>query len=173
MSRVGIFDVPSSPRSSDSRPSSSTPVITSQSLNPDALDFEPTQPSSLPHPPDINPPAANTPPHPDQFTVPTSSDSQSLNASKDTSNDETSQFNKKWSSTFAANSSWQEFSEQCDLFAKEVILECDKNFQNKKKAVPRRPLVLLLDLLTTIADQFLFIRKVLHATYPTFAPLLL
>ncbi len=84
----------------------SNPTVTfPPSLNPDALDFEPTQPSSLPHPPDTNPPAANTPPHPDQFTVPSSSDSQSLNASKDTSNDETSQFNKKWSSTFAANSS--------------------------------------------------------------------
>ena len=38
-----------------------------------------------------------------------------------------------------ASTSWQELSEQCNQFANDVISECDRNFQSKKKAVPRRP----------------------------------
>ena len=44
----------------------------------------------------------------------------------------------KWTSSFAAHSNWQEFSDQCNQFAKDVISECEKNFQSKKKPVSRR-----------------------------------
>ncbi len=46
---------------------------------------------------------------------------------------------KKWSSTFSANTNWHEFSDHCYDFANYVIAECDKNFQNKKKTAPPRP----------------------------------
>ncbi len=42
-------------------------------------------------------------------------------------------------STFSTNSSWQEFADQCTQFATDVISECERNFQNKKKSAPRRP----------------------------------
>ncbi len=53
--------------------------------------------------------------------------------------DGTTEFIKKWSSTFSANTNWHEFSDHCYDFANDVISESDKIFQNKKNAAPRRP----------------------------------
>ncbi len=53
----------------------------------------------------------------------------------------TSEFIKKWSSTFFADTNWREFSDHFYDFANDVITECDKISQHKKKTAPPRPSV--------------------------------
>ena len=55
------------------------------------------------------------------------------------SSENQSPFVQKWLPIFDSNPNWQEFSEQCDLFVNDVLLESDKLFKNKKRAAPRRP----------------------------------
>ena len=113
-----------------SRPSSPTPP---HSLNPDAPDFQPTQEIPLAPPPGVIP---SSPVNDSSST--NGIDPDPTNSPSDSPSEDPSEFSSKWKSSFAAHSNWQEFSEQCNQFAKDVISECEKNFQSKKKPVSRR-----------------------------------
>jgi hypothetical protein len=113
-----------------SRPSSPTPP---HSLNPDAPDFQPTQEIPLAPPPGVIP---SSPVNDSSST--NGIDPDPTNSSSDSPSEDPSEFISKWTSSFAAHSKWQEFSDQCNQFAKDVISECEKNFQSKKKPVSRR-----------------------------------
>ena len=140
------FDIPpplSPPRASSqfsflSRPLSPSSSCTSPySLNPSAPVFQSTQNTSLSPAPGVVPSLPIN-----SSTSSTSSnvdDSVPTNSPPDAPTEYSSEFIEKWSSTFAANSSWQEFSEQCDQFVNDIVSECENNFRNKKNAVPRRP----------------------------------
>ncbi|CAB4035547.1 Hypothetical predicted protein [Paramuricea clavata] len=137
------FDIPpplSPPRPSSqfsflSRPPSPPSSHTSPySLNPSAPVFQSTQNISL------SPPLGAIPSSPiNGSTSSNVDDSIPTNSSPDAPTEYSSKFIEKWSSSFTANSSWQEFSEQCDQFANDVVSECESNFQSKKNAVPCRP----------------------------------
>ncbi|CAB4026599.1 ---NA--- [Paramuricea clavata] len=115
-------------------PPSTSPSSLSQSLNPNALNFQPTQNVTLSPPPGVIPTSPIN-----CSTIPNVTDPGQTNASSDEPTAVSTEFVEKWSSSFAANTSWQEFSEHCNQFANDVISECDRNFQSKKRAVPRRP----------------------------------
>lgn len=145
------FDIP--PPISPPRPNSQLPFpYTNNILNPSASTFQPAtsppvHPVAVPHQPSISPDLFSSPP---TSTIPNPSIPTSVTIDNDPVPNQTfpssatepnsfHEFNNKWSSTFSSNSNWQEFSDKCYQFAKEVILECDKNFQNRKRAAPRQP----------------------------------
>lgn len=125
-------------------------------MNPSAASFQPAIPPPYPlvtpsHPPagpythNSSPPNIILPNPYTQIPAPTSNDvvpnlTAPASATESATESKSFQdFNDKWSSTFSSNSNWEEFSNQCYQFANDVILECDKNFQNRKRAAPRQP----------------------------------